>query len=302
MKAKKSFLKMTPGDCTFVSINSFVMILLVLITGYPILHLLWLSLSGKAVGNEFLLYPHGPTLRYYRTVFMDSQVLHSALVSVARTVLGTSSMLLVTSAAAFAMSDRDLVGHRVLWRIFIIPMFIGGGMIPSYLLMQALGLTRTFWIYIIPGLFGGTYNMILIKTFVEQLPNGLIDAGEIDGANDIQMFFRIVIPLSTPILATIGLMSAISHWNAYTDTMIYNAEVSSLHTLQYTLMLLLNRYSNTSIEAIQEMARQSGPGGVISPIGLKAALTFVTIVPIMCVYPFLQKYFVKGLLIGAIKA
>ena len=294
--------RMAAGDYTFVSINSSVMIFLVLITGYPILHLLFLSLSGKAVGNEFLLWPQELTFRYYRTVLQDHQVLHSGLVSVARTLLGTSSMLLVTSAAAFAMADRNLVGHKILWRIFIIPMFIGGGMIPSYLLMQALGLTRTFWIYVIPGLFGGTYNMILIKTFVEQLPDGLIDAAEIDGANDIQMFFRIIIPLSTPILATIGLMAAIGHWNSYTDTMIYNAEVPNLHTLQYTLMLLLNRYSNTSIEAIQEMARQGVSGGVISPIGLKAALTFVTIVPVMCVYPFLQKYFVKGLLIGAIKA
>ncbi len=298
----KSFLKKTPGDYAFVSVNTLVMIFLVLLTGYPIVHLLWLSLSGKGVGNEFLLLPRQPTFRYYSTVFSDSQVLHSAFISAARTVLGTSSMLLVTSAAAYAMSDRELVGHKVLWKIFLIPMFIGGGMIPSYLLMQWLGLTRTFWIYVIPGLFGGTYNMILIKTFVEQLPDGLIDAGEIDGANDVQMFFRIVIPLSTPILATIGLMSAIGHWNAYTDTMIYNAENQNLHTLQYTLMLLLNRYSNSSIEAIQDMAKKAESSGVVSPVGLKAALTFVTIVPIMCVYPFLQKYFVKGLLIGAIKA
>lgn len=300
---KKFFRKRSLSDSTFVTFNSLWMVFLIFITGYPIVHLLWLSLSGKALGNGFLLWPQDPTLRYYSTVIKDEQVLHSALISVARTVLGTSSMLLITSAAAFGMSDRELVGHKFLWKVFIIPMFIGGGMIPYYLLMKALHLTRTFWIYVIPGLFGGTYNMILIKTFVEQLPNGLIDAAEIDGANDLQTFFKLVIPLSTPILATIGLMSAIGHWNSYTDTMIYNAEVPNLHTLQYTLMLLLNKYSNTSIEAVQELAKQNDKtNSVISPIGLKAALTFVTIIPIMCVYPFLQRYFVKGLLIGAIKA
>ena len=299
---KKAYIKKSAGDYSFIGINGFVMLFLVFITGYPIVHLLWLSLSGKGIGNEFLFWPKGFTVRYYQAVFSDPTVLNAAFISASRTILGTVSMLLVTSAAAFAMADKEMVGHKVLWKIFIIPMFIGGGMIPSYLLMKGLGLTGTFWIYVIPGLFGGTYNMILIKTFVEQLPDGLIDAGEIDGANDIQMFFRIVIPLSTPILATIGLMSAVGHWNAYTDTMLYCAEKTNLHTLQYTLMLLLNKYSNTSIEAIQEIARDADTTGVISPAGLKAALTFVTIVPIMCVYPFLQQYFVKGLLIGAIKA
>lgn len=293
--------KLRAGDAAFTSINSFVMILLILLTGYPILHLLFLSLSGAAVGNEFLLMPRGFTMRYYQAVLSDQSVLHAAMISAARTVLGTGSMLLITSACAFAMADRDLVGHKALWRYFLIPMFISGGMIPNYLLMRGMGLTGTFWVYVLPTLYGGTYNMILIKTFLEQLPTGLMDAAEIDGANDIVMFFRIALPLSLPIMATVGLFSAVAHWNAYTDTMMYCAEKENLHTLQYTLMLLLNRYSsNTSIETIQSMAR--GGTGAISPIGLKSALTFVTILPIMCVYPFLQKYFVKGLLVGAIKA
>ncbi|MDD6882124.1 MAG: carbohydrate ABC transporter permease [Eubacteriales bacterium] len=288
-------------DLVFTGCNGFAMLLLVFLTGYPILHLLYLSLSSAAVGNEFLLAPRGFTLRYYREVLADQKVLHAGFISMARTVLGTGSMLLITSAGAFAMADRQLVGHKALWRYYLIPMFISGGMIPSYLLMKQLCLTGTFWIYILPSLFGGTYNMILMKTFMEQLPTGLVEAAEIDGANDISVFFRIALPLSLPILATVGLFSAVGHWNAYTDTMLYCAENENLHTLQYSLMLLLNRYSSsTSIESIRNLAKENG--GAISPIGLKSALTFVTILPIMCVYPFLQKYFVKGLLVGAIKA
>lgn len=297
---KKTGIALTAGDRAFVSVNTLVMLLLVFITGYPIIHLLFLSLSGDLVGDRFLLAPRGFTMRYYATVFEDGSVLHAAGVSAARTILGTLGMLAITSACAFALSDRELVGHKPLWRYFLVPMFIGGGMIPNYLLMQRLGLAHTFWVYILPLLYGGTYNMILIKTFIEQLPAGLVDAAEIDGANDAVMFVRIILPLSMPIMATVGLFSAVNHWNAYTDTLLYCAEEQELHTLQYTLMLMLKQYENTSIEAIQEISRSNS--GLISSTSLKAALTFVTIVPIMCVYPFLQRYFVKGLLVGAIKA
>ena len=210
-------------------------------------------------------------------------------------------MLSVTTMAGYAISRKDYVLHKFFWLYFIATMFLSGGMIPGYLLIKSLGLFNTFWVYIVPGLFGGTFFMILVKTYVEQLPSALHDSAIIDGAGEGYFFFRIIVPLSTPIIATLGLFSAIGHWNSWYDTMFYNSSSPRLFTLQYNLMLLIDRYGeNVTIEQMRELQAQ----GVqwIAPAGMRATLTFVTIIPIMCVYPLLQKYFTKGLLIGAIKA
>lgn len=291
----------TRGDIIFDLCNYSFMILLIIITGYPILYLFWCSLSGRAIGNELLLWPKGFTLLYYRTVFADASILQSVFISVARTIIGPVSMLLVTVMAGFVMAEKEYVLHRFFWIFFLIPMFIGGGMIPGYLLIKALGLCHSFWVYIIPGLFGGTFNVILIKTYVEQLPGELKDAARIDGANDIVMFFRVILPLIVPIIATIGLFSAVGHWNSWTDTMLYNSSDPELFTMQYNLMMLVNKYSG--IQTIDEVKYLVATGGFkLTSNGMRACLTFVTMFPIMCVYPLLQKHFAKGLLIGAIKA
>lgn len=293
--------KRTAGDFVFDGINGIIMICLVLITGYPLLYVLFYSLSGGLVGNGLLFWPKGFTLGYYKMVFQDSRVLTSALVSAARTVIGPFSMLFVTSMAAYVMADKAFSMHKFFWRFFLITMFISGGMIPSYLLIKGLGLNGTFLVYILPSLFGGTYNMILLKTYIEQLPDGLRDAATIDGANDVMLFFRIIIPLTTPILATVGLFSAVGHWNSWIDTMLYNAERPDLHTMQYNLMIMINQYT-ASISSEQLLKLRDVGVGNVSPEGLKAALTFVTIIPILMVYPFVQRHFTKGLLIGSIKA
>jgi len=289
------------ADFAFDSVNILLMIFLMLITGYPLLYLFFVSLSGNLVGNQLLFLPKGFSLGYYINVLNDISILRSFYVSAVRTIAGPLSMLFVTSLCGYVMSDKDYVFRKFFWRYFLIPMFIGGGLIPTYLLMKGLGLTNSFWVYIIPGLYGGTFTMILIKTYIVQLPGELRDAAVIDGANDIAYFFKIVLHLIKPILATLGLFSAVGHWNSWTDTMIYNAARTDLFTMQYKLMMLLNQFgSNMSIEKVKELQRQGLMS--VSPAGYRATMTFITILPILCAYPFLQKYFTKGLLIGSIKA
>ena len=289
------------GDYIFDIINVALMLFLITITGYPMLHMLFYSLSGNLIGNQLLYKPEGFSLGYYAQILSDSSILRSFFVSAARTVIGPLSMLAVTAPAAFVMSDKSYVFQKLFWYFFLVTMFIGGGMIPTYLLMRALGLYNNFFVYIVPGMFGVTFNLILMKTYIEQLPGELKDSARIDGANEIYIFIMITLPLITPILATICLFSAVGHWNSWYDTMLYNASRPELYTLQYQLMNIINQFgSNLSIEKIEEL-RKSGLL-VASPAGYRSAVTFITIIPILCVYPFLQKYFTKGLLIGSIKA
>jgi putative aldouronate transport system permease protein len=215
-------------------------------------------------------------------------------------VAGTALFLIVTTLAGYVMTKTQLKGYRVFYMFFVVSMFVSGGLVPTFLLYKQLGIQNTFWVYILPGAFS-TYYMILFRTYIIQLPKGLVESATIDGAGEFTIFRKIVFPLSTPILATIGLFVAVNQWNAWQDTLYYTSN-PDLETLQYVLMKVLRQAEATQIakQARSAMARTLGTT-TITPDSIKMAITIVATVPILCVYPFLQKFFVKGMVLGAVK-
>ncbi len=288
--------KRTLGDYVFDFIIYLVMLVVFVVSLYPFWYVVMYSFSTSgSVGSNLLLYPKGFNVDSYRLLMSVDKIPHALMISVARSVLGPTLSILVTAMAAYALMNRDLVGRSFFVKLLMITMYFSSGMIPSYLLMSEIGLTGTFWVYIIPGLFG-VYNMVLIKTYMESLPDGLAESAMIDGANDFVIFFRIVFPLSKPVLAAVLLFLCIGQWNSYSDTMIYNSSQTELHTLSYVLM----NFIQTSSSSVEE-ARKNAQMNNINSTSLKMAMTVITTVPIMLVYPMLQKNFAKGILIGSIK-
>lgn len=288
--------KRTLGDYVFDFIIYLVMLVVFVVSLYPFWYVVMYSFSTSgSIGARPLLYPKGFTVDAYRLLLTVDKIPHALLISVARSVLGPALSILVTAMAAYALMNRDLVGRSFFVKLLMITMYFSSGMIPSYLLMSEIGLTGTFWVYIIPGLFG-VYNMVLIKTYMESLPDGLAESAMIDGANDFVIFFRIVFPLSKPVLAAVLLFLCIGQWNSYSDTMIYNSSQTELHTLSYVLM----NFIQTSSSSVED-ARQKAQLNNINSTSLKMAMTVITTIPIMLVYPMLQKNFAKGILIGSIK-
>jgi len=285
------------GELLFSLFIALVMLFVSIITIYPFIYILFYSLSNPMkVTQGLILYPHGFTLDSYKMLFESSSgIAHAMFISVARSVIGSFLAILVTSMGAYTMSRRDLFGRSIIIKFVTITMYFSSGMIPTYILMQRLRLTGTFWVYIIPYLFN-VFNMILIKTYIEGLPAALQESAVIDGANDYTLFFRIVLPSCKPVLAAVLLFECVNHWNLYTDTMLYNASRKDLHTLQYVLMTFIE----TRTRNIETARLQVGISAVNST-SLKMALTVITIIPILFVYPNLQKYFAKGILIGAVK-
>ena len=288
--------KRTLGDYVFDFIIYLVMLVVFVVSLYPFWYVVMYSVSTSGSGgSSLLLYPKGFNVDSYRLLMSVDKIPHALMISVARSVLGPTLSILVTAMAAYALMNRDLVGRSFFVKLLMITMYFSSGMIPSYLLMSEIGLTGTFWVYIIPGLFG-VYNMVLIKTYMESLPDGLAESAMIDGANDFVIFFRIVFPLSKPVLAAVLLFLCIGQWNSYSDTMIYNSSQTELHTLSYVLM----NFIQTSSSSVEE-ARKNAQMNNINSTSLKMAMTVITTVPIMLVYPMLQKNFAKGILIGSIK-
>ncbi len=288
--------KATVGSVVFDSVVMAIMVVVTLVSLYPFLYIVFYSLSNSGlIGKGLLLYPKGFNFDAYRLMLQVEKIPHALLISVLRSTIGPAGCIIVSSLAAFALTHRDLMGRSFIVKFLTITMYFSSGMIPMYILMNTLRLSGTFWVYIIPGLFG-VYDMILIKTYMESLPVALEESAMIDGASDFTVLFRIILPLSKPVLSAILLFNCVGQWNAYADTMIYNDTQTELHTLSYVLM----NFIQTSTSSV-ESARQKAHLQTINTTSLKMAMTVITVIPIMCVYPFLQKHFAQGLLIGSIK-
>ncbi|MDR1566396.1 MAG: carbohydrate ABC transporter permease [Treponema sp.] len=219
------------------------------------------------------------------------------LISVSRSVLGSSGMLIISGMAGYALSRHNLPWGKFFRLFFLFTMYFSGGIIPTYLLYKNLHLMNSFWVYIIPGL-AAPFNMFLIKTYIEAIPRDLEEATLVDGGTEIDAYFRVLLPLCMPVNAAVFLFACIGHWNSYIDTQLYNAMSRNLYTLQYVLYNTLASQLSRSLEEAKQMVNAN----MVSTQSLKMAITVVTIVPVMCVYPFLRKYFVSGLLVGSIKA
>lgn len=275
------------------------MVLFVVITLYPVLNTLAVAFNDgtDALRGGIHIWPRMWTLNNFTTVLQKENLLTGAKISVLRTVLGTLFSLFLNAVLAFIISRKEFVFQRSLSLFWVITMYVNGGLIPVFLLYKALGLTNSFWVYVIPGAIS-CYNMLVIRTYMtNSIPNSLVESAQIDGAGYTTIFVKIISPLCKPVYATVALFCAVGQWNSWFDAMLYNRMSEKYTTLQYELMKLLSSVTNqgTSAEAMKNAA------GAVTPTSVRAAATILTMLPIICLYPFLQKYFVQGLTLGSVK-
>ena len=274
-----------------------VFILIIIVTLYPFLNVLAISLNDPVdtMLNINFVFPRVFTLYNYQYVFRENDLLGAFIISVARTVIGTGAGVICTSMVAYVLSRRDFYFNKLFTMLFIITMYVSGGLIPEYLLLaRTMKLTNNFLVYIIPGLIW-VYNIILTRSYIDGLPDALQEAAKIDGANDLYIWGRIVVPLCKPVMATVALFVAVGQWNSFMDTYLY---AKKLPTLQYLLYEIMEQ-ATTRIDThatMQQMATTT-----VSPLSVRMAVTIIATLPILIVYPFLQKYFVGGMTIGAVK-
>lgn len=292
-------IKSTTSDKVFTVFNTIIMVLFVVITLYPVLNTLAVAFNDgtDALRGGIHIWPRMWTLNNFTTVLQKENLLTGAKISVLRTVLGTLLSLFLNAVLAFIISRKEFVFQRSLSLFWVITMYVNGGLIPVFLLYKELGLTNSFWVYVIPGAIS-CYNMLVIRTYMNNsIPNSLVESAQIDGAGYTTIFVKIISPLCKPVYATVALFSAVGQWNSWFDAMLYNRMSDKYTTLQYELMKLLSSVTNqgTSAEAMKNAA------GAVTPTSVRAAATILTMLPIVCLYPFLQKYFVQGLTLGSVK-
>lgn len=292
-------IKSTTSDKVFTVFNTIIMVLFVVITLYPVLNTLAVAFNDgtDALRGGIHIWPRMWTLNNFTTVLQKENLLTGAKISVLRTVLGTLLSLFLNAVLAFIISRKEFVFQRSLSLFWVITMYVNGGLIPVFLLYKELGLTNSFWVYVIPGAIS-CYNMLVIRTYMNNsIPNSLVESAQIDGAGYTTIFVKIISPLCKPVYATVALFCAVGQWNSWFDAMLYNRMSDKYTTLQYELMKLLSSVTNqgTSAEAMKNAA------GAVTPTSVRAAATILTMLPIVCLYPFLQKYFVQGLTLGSVK-
>ena len=291
--------KKSLSGIVFQIFNYTVLSVFFLICLWPFYYIFIYSISDSAVadrGMAILFRPVGVTVQNYIQVFRLPGLARSVYISVARTVVGTVITLLCCSFFGYLVSKESMYFRKFIYRAVIITMYFSGGLIPYVLTMRAYGLTNTFWIYVLPSAMAPFY-VLLIKTFVEQLPESLEESAELDGAGIITCFARIVMPLSKPILAAIVVFSAVAQWNSFMDNFLMVTD-DSLATLQLRLVLIIRQASNMA----RHLATMGMDGdAAITPMTIRMTVTMVVTLPILFVYPFMQRYFIKGIMIGAVK-
>ena len=285
-------IKSSTMDKVFVTCNTIFLVLFVTITLYPVLNTVALSFNDgvDAVRGGIHLWPRIFTLSNYKTVLHQQNILTGAVVSVARTVLGTIFSLVTNALLAYIISRKRFLFRSQLSLFWVITMYVNGGMIPTFLIVKDYRLLNTVWAMILPSAVS-TYNMILMRTFFLAIPSSLVEAAELDGCTDFGILFKIVLPLSMASLMTIGMFYAVGHWNSYFNAVIYLSD-KELFPLQIILrqVVLMNEIVENASSTESNMAE-----------GIKYATIVVAMLPMLCVYPFVQKYFVKGVMIGSVK-
>ena len=291
--------KSSLGDKVFVVCNTIFLVTFVIITLYPVLNTVALSFNNgiDAVRGGIHLLPRVFTLQNYKTVLDQQNIVTGAYISVARTVVGTILSLAANALLAYVVSRKRFLFRSQLSLFWVITMYVSGGMIPTLILYRNLGLTGTFWVYVIPGMIS-VFNMLVLRTYMMGLPEGLEESAQIDGANDFTIFVRIISPLCKPVYATVALFVAVGQWNSWFDVMLYNRMNTKYTTLQYELMKLL---SSVMQQGGSATSAGQGAAAAVTPVTVRAAATVVTMLPIICLYPFLQRYFVAGMTLGSVK-
>lgn len=290
------------SDRIFDTLLYVVMMIVLIVTLYPFLNVLAISLNDSmdTVKGGLTIWPRHFTLKNYETIFQFEGLVIGFRNSVIRTVLGAIIGVMTASMMAYTLSRREFQARRLFSVLFALTLYFSGGLIPGYLLIRSLGLIGTFWVYIIPSILG-VFNVFVIRSYIDGLPIALQESAKMDGANDYTIYWRIILPLCQPVLATIALFVAVGHWNSWFDTYLYNAQKPQNTTLQYELIKVLqSTQSANDYRSINSNNQQSI--AAVSPDSIKMAITMVVTMPILLVYPFLQKYFVKGITLGAVKS
>ena len=269
-----------------------IMILFMACIILPFMHVISVSFSepGPVAAGQVGIWPVGLTLATYKGVLADGSFMGAYKITLFNTIVGTAMSLVVTAMCAYALSRRAIVGHKIFSLMITITMFFGGGLIPTYLAVSNYGLTNTIWALILPSVLN-TFNMIIMRSFFIAYPSEIIESGQIDGLQEAGVFFRLVLPTSKAALATIGLYYAVAYWNAYMPARLYIRD-PKLYPVQHYLQQII---ASVSSEDTQQEST------VLVSSSVRYACIMIVVTPIMCVYPFIQKYFVKGVMVGSIK-
>ena len=283
----------------FSILNYIVLTMMAVITLYPFIFILVNALSDpmKVAGNPTFLLPRDFTLVNFTEIFTGNNLLGPFFISISRTVVGTVLTLVGCSLLAYGLSKPETPFRRTMYILIIFTMYISPGIIPDYILMYELNLLNTFWVYVIPGMINAFF-LVLMKTYFESLPLELEDAAKVEGAGYYKIFWHIILPLSKPILATIAIFSAVGQWNNWMDNLLYNTNENLM-----TLQLMLMRFIESQSYSLSNAQWLSASQNIIetTSTSLSMAITVIVVVPVFLVYPFMQRYFVKGIMIGAVK-
>lgn len=286
----------------YSGIIGLILTVFVIITIYPIINTLAISFNDAldAMRGGVYIWPRKWSFNNYKTVLNKDSITTGLYISVLRTVVGTVVQLSVTALISFVLSRKNFIFSKQISMLFVLTMYVNGGLIPSFLLLRQLGFMNSFWVYIIPGMVSA-FNMLVIRTYMNGLPDSLEESAMMDGAGYFKIFTRIIVPLCKPVFATIALFIAVGQWNSWFDTMLYNRMADNLTTLQYELMKLLSSVSQLSGDANTSSLTSSVTSVQVTTKSVRAAATILTCLPIVALYPFLQRYFVTGLTIGGVK-
>ncbi|MEK0313881.1 carbohydrate ABC transporter permease [Cohnella sp. 56] len=291
--------KIDGKDLTFNIINYVVLSLLIVVTIYPFYYIFIYSISDSIEAQKGVtIWPTGFSLEAYRTTASLPGIIDAAVVTISRTVIGTVITVFCCALFAYLITKEELPFRKAIYRFVLVTMYFNAGFIPWYLTMKTYGLQNNFLLYVLPSALVG-FNVILIKTFIEQLPASLEESAKIDGAGYFRIFASIIFPLSMPIIATIAVFAAVGQWNTWFDN-YFLVENPKLQTLQLVLYNFLNQSSNLSNMTTEQLNR-GDLVRTLTPQSIRMTITMLVTLPIVLVYPLLQRYFVKGIMMGAVK-
>lgn len=300
MAKKHNGIREGTGSRVFDVVLVILMLLFAFVMIYPFWNQFVISINegSDTVMGGLTFWPRKFTMENYQYVIEKTDLGRGAVMSILRVVVGTVTSLFCTGLVAYITTIYSFPAHRFLRIFFIVTMYFGGGMIPVYLMFRNLGLLDTFTVYWLPGLIGA-YNMMLIGSYIMGLPESLAESARIDGASELRIYFRIILPLCTPVLAAVGIMVAVGHWNSWFDVVVYNSS-GNFDTLQVFLRKILLQGDQAA--NIQSELKKMQAMKHLTPESVKAAVTMIVTIPIVCIYPFFQRYFVSGMTLGAVKA
>lgn len=283
--------------------NTIFMLFVIVVMLYPFINTLAISFNNAtdSVKGGIYLWPRVFTTGNYVTIFKNPLLPTAFINSISRTVLSTIGGLFICSMGAYVLSRKEFIINKLVSVFFLMTMYISAGVIPTYFLYRDFGLINNFAVYVVPGLFSA-FNVIVIRTYMQGLPDSLVEAARIDGAGEFRTYAQIILPICKPVLATVGLWIAVGNWNDWFTSFIFASSKTELTTLQYELMkVLASSMAQMASRNSDFLAAQGGSFDNITPVAIRATITIVAATPILCVYPFLQKHFVKGVHVGSVK-